>query len=60
MEAQTAVFRVTNVGPQTANQHLSRVGARCASDLWRGVLANPTARRVRIQWRPIERERPVP
>ena len=49
------IFRLSNMRPESINQHLAEVIERFGPDLERGVIASVTDRRIRLRPLPIER-----
>jgi predicted nuclease of predicted toxin-antitoxin system len=49
------IFRLSNMRPESINQHLAEVIERFGTDLERGVIASVTDRRIRVRPLPIER-----
>ena len=53
--ASVVIFRLSNMRPESINQHLAEVIERFGTDLERGVIASVTDRRIRVRPLPIER-----
>jgi predicted nuclease of predicted toxin-antitoxin system len=49
------IFRLSNMRPESVNQHLAEVIERFDTDLERGVIASVTDRRIRVRQLPIEK-----